>query len=63
MITANSKAKVSLSSIFITHSKHEKKINSEIYLQLSQTERISIDYLVYRDKTVEEIMMEIIPNY
>lgn len=36
-ITANSKTKVSLSSIFITDSKHIKKINTEFFLQLSQT--------------------------
>lgn len=37
VITANSKAKISQSSIFITNSKHEKKINPEFFLQLSQT--------------------------
>lgn len=63
VITANSKTKVALSSIFITDSKHTKKINTEFFLQLSQTERIPIDYKAYRDRTVEEIMMDIIPNY
>lgn len=38
---------------------NEKKIT----LQISQTEKIVIKYVVYAEKTIQEIMKELLPNY
>lgn len=38
---------------------NEKKIT----LQISQTEKLVIKYVVYADKTIQEIMKELLPNY
>lgn len=35
----------------------------KLYLQLSENEKIPIDYDLYKMKTVEDIMREMLPNY
>lgn len=56
IITANSLEKVSQSSLKITNPHAHNKENVKLSLQLSQNEKVIIDFAQYKNKTVEEIM-------